>query len=100
MAREVFDIGLNDDYELLYRGGDFDIVESTERHQDLLLMYEPGQLKAYPTTGVGVGSHILNDTDVVAVEKDIEREFTADGMAIKILDVISLLNVRINAYYK
>lgn len=100
MAREVYDIGLNNDYELLYRGGDFDIVESTERHQAVLLLVEPGELKMDPTAGVGIGSHILNDTDTVAVERDIEREFTRDGMSIQVLDVPTLLNVRLRAAYR
>jgi len=100
MAREQFDIALDANLKPIAQGGDFLIVESTERHQQLLLLYEPGNLKSDPTAGVGIGSHIENDTDEVEVERDIEREFRADGMTVRELRIDSLLDVKINAFYK
>lgn len=100
MAREQYDIALNDALVPVMQGGDFLIVESTERHQQLLLLYEPGNLKMDTSAGVGIGSHIENDTDEVEVERDIEREFRADGMTVRELRIDSLLDVKINAFYK
>jgi hypothetical protein len=100
MAREVYDIRLNEDLSLSIAAGDFQVVESTERHQQLLLLYEPGELRVDLLAGVGIGGYILSDTDEVVVEKEIEREFRLDGMTVRRLDVRSLEDVRIDAFYK
>lgn len=100
MAREMVDIALRDDLSLFIQGGDFLLAESTERHQQLLLLYEPGELKLDPLSGVGIGSYILDDAAEVVVEKAIEREFTRDGMTIRALDVRTLQDVKINAFYR
>jgi hypothetical protein len=96
----MYDIGLNDDLSLSIAAGDFQVVESTERHQQLLLLYEPGSLRNDLLAGVGIGGYILSDTDEVVVEKAIEREFRLDGMTLRRLDVRSLEDVRIDAFYK
>ncbi len=100
MAREMYDIRLNEDLSLSIAAGDFQVVESTERHQQLLLLYEPGELKSDLLAGVGIGGYILSDTDEVVVEKVIEREFRLDGMTLRRLDVRTLEDVRIDAFYK
>jgi hypothetical protein len=100
MAREMYDIRLSDELAPVIAAGDFQIVESTERHQQLLLLYDPGTMSNDLLAGVGIGGYILTDTDEVVVEKEIEREFRGDGMSIRKLDVRSLEDVRIDAFYR
>lgn len=104
MAREMYDIALNDELELRFAGGDFMVVESTERHQQLLLMYDVGQIpgEANLLSGVGIGNQYQNDAGERELARLIQREFTADGMVFNTLRVrnVATMDVKINAYYR
>lgn len=102
MAREQIDILLNDNLEVQFSGGDLAIGESTERHQQLLLLYRPGQIPFFPLAGVGIGDQYQNDAGEREVARLIQREFTADGLTFNVLRVRNLAtqDVQINAYYK
>lgn len=102
MAREQIDIALNDNLEMQFSGGDLQLVESTERHQQLLLILRPGQIPLYPLAGVGIGDMYQNDAGEREVARLIQREFTADGLTFNLLRVRNLAtqDVKINAYYK
>lgn len=93
---------LNDSLEIQYSGGDFAIGESTERHQQMLLITRPGNIPFYPLAGVGIGDQYQNDAGEREVARLIQREFTADGLTFNILRVRNLAtqDVQINAYYK
>lgn len=103
MAKLQYDIQLNDELELAIAAGDFGVTESTERHQQLLLLYKPGQVPAYPLDGVGVGDWYQDDAGAPALKRLIQREFTKDGMQVETLKVrvmASSVDTKLKAHYR
>ena len=102
MAKQQIDILLNDALEVQYSGGDLALGESTERHQQLLLIMRPGQIPFYLLAGVGIADQYQNDAGERQLARLIQREFTADGLTFNVLRVRNLAtqDVQINAYYK
>lgn len=88
-----------EDHDLLISGGDFVVGESTFQHQDLLMMYEKGELRQYPKTGVGIKS-FLNDDQLGDAYSEIQRQFQADGMSVEKLVVGSDGAIEIKARYR
>lgn len=99
MAKRVYDIMLDEGYDLLITDGDLVIGESTRQHQGLLLLTEPGQIEQHPTAGVGITTWLLNDeADVTHLRHVITQQFGADGLKINKLD-LRLPNIHIDANY-
>ncbi len=96
---EVFDIVLQDDFDLAVNNGDFETGESTLRHHQCLLLAEPGNLKMTPAMGVGVRSFMNDDTEAEELKKAIQMNFEADGMTIQKLEVTGRDNINIEATY-
>ncbi len=93
MARKkVYDIGLTND-ELRITDGDFEIEESTERHQNALILDEKGDTKQFPTANVGANSFI-EDNAIEEFLQEISLQFADDGM--KVTSVEQLPNKNIN----
>lgn len=88
--------------DLKIEGGDFAVGESTKQHQSLMIRLNKGELRQFPKTGVGVDS-FLQDDNPGDVEPEIRKQFEADGMTIRDIDVrfdaSGELNVRVDAYY-
>lgn len=76
------DIKLDDDFDLKFVNGDLVIGEATLQHQKLLLLAHKGEIREFPTRGVGVGSWLLDD-QAGNLNGAIKREFTADGMKVE-----------------
>lgn len=81
------DILLDNTFDLAFAAGDFVAGESTRQHQQLLLLIEKGELKEFPTRGVGISTW-LNDHTTGNLNGLIKREFELDGM--KVLKVSGL----------
>ena len=79
---EVHDIGLNEDGSPCIANGDFVISESTEQHQQHLLISEKGNFKEFPFLGVGAINYLLDDGDINAFKKEITKQFELDGMTV------------------
>lgn len=77
---KVFDFLIAEDNDLLIADGKMVTGESTPQHEKLLLITQPGQMKLFPTTGVGVNSFLLDDTD--DLKAIIRSQYEADGMAV------------------
>jgi hypothetical protein len=75
------DILLDTSFDLAFADGDFVTGESTRQHQQLLLLVEKGELKEFPTRGVGIATW-LNDHTTGNLNGVIKREFEADGMKV------------------
>lgn len=93
MAKDVFDILLGDDEDLLIApapigiGGDFVVGESTAQHQKLLLLTGPGDWKQNPMAGVNAES-FTDDEGMqvpIAIGREIAKQFMADGMEVESL---------------
>ncbi len=76
------DILLDENFDLQFVGGDLVHGESTRQHQRLLLLTAKGEVREFPTVGVGLNDWILDDEfgDLNGV---IKRQFEADGMVLK-----------------
>jgi hypothetical protein len=92
------DILLDDTFDLAFENGDFLIGESTEQHQQLLLITNKGDWRENTTIGVGV-KNWLKDEDNNTLLGEIKKEFERDGMLVEsiALDGESII---INAPYK
>lgn len=74
-----YDLLLNDDFTIKIENGDFVVGEATRQHQTLLLKAHPGEIRDYPTFGVGLADWLLDDfTGDLAAR--IQRQFKDDGM--------------------
>ena len=96
---EVFDILLDEDYDIQIADGDFVVGESTQQHQMLLLLSEAGEWKQNPTVGVGLRSYLLDDTTVSDLKSAIAKGFEADGQRITSLKITPDYKLTIKAEY-
>lgn len=96
---DIYDILLNDDYDLLTTNdGDLSVGESTLQNQMLLLMCNKGELKQYPDRGVGVSNYIETENNG-SLSREIHSEFVRDGM--KIISIkVNLPNINVEAEYE
>lgn len=93
------DILLDDNFEPLFKDGDFVVDESTFQHQKILLYTEKGEFKSNPKTGVGSRKYLeTSKTDEYA--REIRLEFIADGMQVNSLKITENLEINIDAQYK
>jgi hypothetical protein len=99
---EVFDYTHEND-DLKIADGDFVSTESTTQHQSLLVRLKKGELRQFPKTGVGIDDFLLDDApgDVFL---EIQKQFEADGMVIRSVDIEldesnSKLKPKVNAFY-
>lgn len=88
----------DDDFDLKIENGDFVVGESTQQHQQLLLLLEKGELRQYPKTGVGLKT-FLNDDNIGDLNQEIQKQFEADGMTISKLKIFSDGKAEIAAVY-
>jgi hypothetical protein len=76
---------LDIDNDLQFANGDFVTGESTQQHQNLLLISSKGAWKENPTVGVGAAG-FLKDDDVNGLLAEIKQQFEKDGMKVKSID--------------
>jgi len=76
------DVLLDGDFDLLFVDGDLVIGESTRQHQQLLLLSEKGEIREFPTAGVGLLSWTL-DNRPGDLNGEIKRQFEQDGMTVQ-----------------
>jgi len=100
MAKEVFDIKVDENNDLLIKNGDFVIAESTLQHQNHLLIAEPGHFRQKPLLGVAISDFLLEDSNLEELAHKIQKEFEVDGMEISKIDIPSITEININAGYK
>ncbi len=73
--------------DLVIVNGDFAKGDCTGKHQETLLLAEPGDFKQFPTMGVGMMNFLLNNATSDEVRSAIQKEFEADGMSIKSMTI-------------
>lgn len=94
----MLDLLVDSTFDLAFADGDFVTGESTRQHQPLLLLIEKGELKEFPTRGVGIATW-LNDHTTGNLNGAIKKEFELDGM--KVLKVSGLgENFNVEAVYE
>lgn len=76
------DILLDEEFDLLFENGDLATGESTEQHQQLLLLCNKGDLREDTTVGVGI-QQFLKDEEDGGLLGEIKKEFERDGMDVR-----------------
>jgi hypothetical protein len=94
MAREMLDIGFDENGDDLWLNGDLSSVESTLEHQRQLLLNAPGAFTQSPSVGIGLENYFDDDEGAGSILEDIKSQFNRDGMEIEILNLNNLV-----AYY-
>lgn len=98
MAKKVYDIMLDENFDLQIKDGDFVIGESTAQHQELLLIAQKGEFKEFPTVGVGIMDYALEDSNTDELIQEISNQFSVDGMKVTDIEIINK-EIKINAEY-
>jgi len=95
---EVFDVKLNDSYDLQISNGDFAVGESTAQHERLLIESNKGEWRQYPTCGVGIMRYIHDESpgDLITA---IKTELRNDGMNVAGISVSDDGKIEIDASY-
>ena len=78
------DIQLDTSFDLVIKNGDFSVGESTQQHQQCLLLAEKGSYKQYPTVGVGIATYLKDDSPSDLL-REIRIQFSKDGMNVNSL---------------
>lgn len=71
-----------DDLDLKFEDGDLVIGESTRQHQRLILLSAKGEIREFPTRGVGIFDWTLDDSPG-DLNSEIKRQFELDGMTVQ-----------------
>jgi hypothetical protein len=75
------DILLDSDFDVLLKDGDFVIGDATYQNQAVLLKDSPGEVKQFPTAGVGMEAFLLDENPALLL-REIRSQFTKDGMQV------------------
>ncbi|HEY1166115.1 MAG TPA: hypothetical protein VGE90_13130 [Chitinophaga sp.] len=92
------DILLNENLDLDLHAGDLVTGFSDHQHQQLLLMTNRGNIKEFPAAGIDAFGY-LQDNDTSALLREIRRQFTADGMEVKTINITNTGQLNIDAAY-
>jgi hypothetical protein len=92
------DILLNEDLDLDFHAGDLSTGFSDLQHQELLLVNNRGNIKEFPAVGIDAFGY-LQDNDTSALLREIRKQFSADGMKIKTIDIADTGKLNIDATY-
>ncbi|GAA4354184.1 hypothetical protein GCM10023185_15610 [Hymenobacter saemangeumensis] len=97
---KVFDLLTDGEDDLVVRGGDLEIGESTEQHQRHILISEKGWWRGSPLVGVGLRSMLLDDAPGAVVSAEIQEQMELDGMTISQLALSTDGQLYLLASYK
>jgi hypothetical protein len=93
------DIRTNDNGELVFMRGDFDVFESDETHVDDMLIFRKGHCRQYPLAGVGLKDFEKAAATQSALEllrKRIRLQLELDGYSIKAFNILASKNALIS----
>ncbi len=95
--KQMIDYAQDDTDDLVMTNGDFVLTESTQQHQEDLLLCDKGDYKINPTTCVGAFSY-LDDENIQGLARAAGIEFTKDGMQVDsiVLAQNGILNIDAN----
>lgn len=72
------------------------VGDTTYQNQILLLHANKGEIKEFPTSGVGVQNYLEDDSSE-ALAREIRSEFTDDGMTVSSIEInMPQLNIEAN----
>lgn len=77
----ISDLMLTEDFDLQVANGDLVVGDATFQSQELLILMMPGELRQFPTRGVGVRNYLLED-QAGGLNGAIKRELERDGVQV------------------
>lgn len=95
----VIDYLQGDDYDIVISNGDLVSGESTEKHQNDLILINKGDQRILPVVGIGIANYI-NDDEFGSVKSEIQKQFELDGMRIDRLRIFEDGTTDIKAEYR
>ena len=98
MPKQMNDIALDSNDDLVILNNDISIVESTQQHQRQLLINDKGTFKENPTICVGLFNYLDNENPQDLL-RNINIEYTRDGMQVNSIQLTNDGKININAYY-
>lgn len=93
------DFLLDENGDLSFENGDFDIGFSDYQHQEHILMATKGEFKEFPELGVGL-NRMLSDDDYTSFLIDAKKNLEYDGMKINNIKFQENGNLNIDGEYK
>ncbi|MFK7004593.1 oxidase [Flavobacterium covae] len=90
---------LDQEGDLDFTGGDFNIGNSDAQHQEHILVAHKGEYKQFPELGVGI-TQILNDDEYMGTLIEIKKNLEYDGMHVKNVKFMPNGNLYIDGNYK
>ena len=88
---------LNDSGDLLIQNGAIQIGETSLQNQKLIIGCEKGELREFPTRGVGI-SKFLESDDSQALAREIKTQFSLDEMRVNQI-IVNLPDITTDASY-
>ena len=92
------DILLNEDFDLVDLGDEWEEGESDEQHVELLVLLQKGELKEFPFVGFGIETKLKGLIDKQKFIRDLKVELENDGYSnpsITVTDDISDFKIEI-----
>ena len=91
-------IALNQEFDLELNGDDLVVRDSTEQHQRLLLLAQPGNLRWAPTIGVGLQDYLAGE-EMAGLLNKVRQQFQKDGMRVQRVGFNQDITLTIDAHY-
>jgi len=95
----MIDVQLDTEIDILIKNGDIAIGEAINQDILLLLSYNKGNLKQYPTIGVGI-YNMLGDNDINSWKRNIREECNKIGLLLEKLVISNNGLIELKAKYK
>lgn len=76
----------------------FHLGDTTMQNVEIILQMQPGELKEYPTLGVGIDNMLL-DNDSLLYKHKIRQQLDSDGIRVNKLEIKGI-TVDLNASYR
>ena len=77
---------LDENGDIMVRNGSMVVGDTTKQNQYLIMIAQKGELKEFPTFGVGI-SDMLHDDDELEWKKRIGEEFEKDDLEVDNIDL-------------
>lgn len=81
------DIRVNDDGDLVFIGGDFDVVVANDEHSKAIIYSFTGDWVQYPNLGCNIQDYLNGDIDPLKMQNLIEAQLKIDGFVIDSLQI-------------
>lgn len=97
--KNVKDILLNEQNDLVIKDGDFDVQHSDGQHVKLILLSEPGAWRQSALVGVGLRKMLnmkMSRGDRMVLEKQITQQLQYDGYEVKSVGISNKKNLSID----